>query len=54
MYYIHMWTLVALIITPFLLGILCGIGIYEKKIVLKRIQEIPPNKLKDLLDNYEN
>lgn len=49
-----MWGLVALTVLPFLFGLLCGIGVYEKKILLKRIQELSPEKLKDLIDNYEN
>lgn len=51
MYTIETWTLVALVVLPFILGVLVGIRIAYQKIVLKIIKTMPEDELNDFLED---
>jgi len=47
------WTLVALVVLPFLFGLLYGIHIATKKYIVKLVKSVSSEQLKSIVDNLE-
>jgi len=50
-YAISTWELVALVILPFLFGLLFGMHIYEKRMIIKLIKKTKDEDLKELIED---
>lgn len=48
-YVVTEWMLIALVILPFLFGMLFGMRIYEQRAVLNRIKKMPIEQLEKLI-----
>jgi|GEM_PF-5000396 len=48
-YSVSMWELVALVVLPFLFGLLFGMHIYEKKMIIRLIKKTKDKDLEDLV-----
>jgi len=49
-YSIGIWEMVALVILPFLFGILFGMHVYEKRMIIKLIKKLTPEELGKLME----
>ena len=53
-YTIGMWELIGLVILPFLFGLLFGIHVYEKKMIIKMIKDMRPEDMERLVKESED
>ena len=49
-YTIGTWELVGLVILPFLFGVLFGMHVYERKMIIKLVKRLTPIELGKLMD----
>lgn len=53
-YIVSTWQLVALVIIPFLFGLLWGIHITERKLLLKTIKRLSDDDIKEMVKENDN
>jgi len=50
-YVVSTWELVALVVLPFLFGMLFGMHVYEKKIIIRLIKKTKDEDLTELIED---
>lgn len=53
-YTIGIWELVGLVVLPFLFGLLFGMHVYERRMIMKLVKRLTPAELGKLMDKDEH